>query len=99
MKKISKAKAEQPTKNQMILSRVSFERYSSGLECNTRDVPMPSLAVSCVESNVDGRAHFTGRQDGKFLEVSVVFNKQELDAIEAIAKGAIKRVNSSINSN
>lgn len=84
----------------MVLSRVSFERYGNTLsECSARAVDAPYPSVPSIESSVDGRAHFTGRQDGKFLEVSVIFNKQELDAIEAIAKGAIKRVNSSINSN
>lgn len=58
------------------------------------DRPVPEST-----SLVDGQARFTGKQDGKFIELHVSFTQSELDAIEAIAKGAIRRVNSSINSN
>lgn len=98
MKKSTAKKPEQSA-NKMSLVRVSFERYGNTLnECHPRvEQAMPCL--SSLDGHAEGHARFVGRQDNKPTEVSVIFTKDELDAIEAIAKGAIKRVNSSINSN
>lgn len=97
MKKVTQ-KSEQPKQNQMVLTRVSFERYGPTAECAPLNSRCDAPSLPSIEPSADGRALFTGKQGNKFLEVSVIFNQHELDAIEAIAKGAIKRVNSSINS-